>query len=1322
MIKPENVPKRLRLAAELIKQGQTKQAEAILQDLIKSAPDNPDVWYLASVNSRDPAQQIQRVERALQLQPDHPQATRRLAKLRITERLGSAPPRTPTTDRPKQPTSPRQPQKAANRGQSAPQAAANKQQKPRRSGFVLPAILAGILGIAAAALLLIRSGIITLPESSSSILNQTASLLTGQQISGERIAFFDRETMLFINPDAINQTLMYKSNDFSFNNNRGLWFTWSPDGAHFAFTNRERFSDFTLVHEPSGQISRLLGSGVQPSWSPDSSQVVMAWSDSRDEATHLALVNADGSNPRSLTPDDTIPEYDPAWSPDGQRIVFVRRESEQEILYTIKPDSSDETRLTTGSLPQWSPDSRVVTFTREKNVYRINADGSGETEIIVLPERTNDTITYKWSPDSQKIAYVMNGRLSVMNADGTAILWVSPPFNRMENFVWSPDSQRILGLFGGDFHLIDLNSGTTQLFIASRANESRAINRFFASAFAWLNDTQIRGVNRALEAGQAIRQQYKPAQPLYFADSIKPLAVYRFDGESVERLVAPHTDGEPEMTSTSANWSPDGTQIAVSYHNGETRTDELYLLNADGSNLRLLTPNGFDAQWSPDGKRIGFLSGRFDNAYLYVIDAAGGEPVQVIAEEMSDQTWNWSPDSQQIVYSMNGAIIVINADGTNPHMLARGGMPDWSPDGKHIVFAGLSSDNHCICIVPADGSAAYISLGVSGDDPMWSPDGKRIVFEYGFEIYTVNADGSDVRRLTHSDGWKRHPSWSPDGLYIAYWLDASTFGYDLNVMHADGTGQQSLQIHPIMGLADKPYWLPLALHANLSSFQAVADESTATPIPTVPSLGANTAVQPTINPTLMTPAAFHVPTTTPFGGTERGGGTGQLFFSESSASYIRYFTVDLHNPALFHFLLPDGVHQAKMHPDGKHFVGTYQVNREPTIVLINRGDLAITPIPNIGRAFDFALSPDGSRVAYLTDDPNTHLRQIWVANIDGTNIRQLTQHGDTSFQPNSPDWSPDGKSLAYSYYSSISTSSQIRVINVDTLSDDLLVEPGQAPAWSPDGQQIAYIAGAGYISNIYIVNADGSNAHPITSGESRNGSPVWSPNGQHIAFFRSNELLVMNADGSDQTRVAALPGGGSSFSNLDWEKVPDPSLATFTPAPTITPSSTPTATPTATVLPPTWTPNPASLFKFTPTTGRASAALKASPPDNFLVVGYTDAEGNISLEGRTQLEEMIGGISFILWLGDDVTSDFWSFGFYAPDMEVGRTYAVETRFGLRNEANLPAMRITSPGRGCSYILGDFVIEQAEPEIVISFTHYCEQDTTQELKGRIIFTP
>ena len=83
--------------------------------------------------------------------------------------------------------------------------------------------------------------------------------------------------------------------------------------------------------------------------------------------------------------------------------------------------------------------------------------------------------------------------------------------------------------------------------------------------------------------------------------------------------------------------------------------------------------------------------------------------------------------------------------------------------------------------------------------PVWSPDGSRIAFvgasEEGFDLYVMNADGTDITRLTDLPGDETQPAWSPDGDRIAYsWDDLGDprFRTGISVVNADGTGSTEL--------------------------------------------------------------------------------------------------------------------------------------------------------------------------------------------------------------------------------------------------------------------------------------------------------------------------------------------------------------------------------------------------------------------------------------------------------------------------------------------------------------------------------------------------
>ena len=226
----------------------------------------------------------------------------------------------------------------------------------------------------------------------------------------------------------------------------------------------------------------------------------------------------------------------------------------------------------------------------------------------------------------------------------------------------------------------------------------------------------------------------------------------------------------------SPSWSQDGTKIA--FASDRTGVFEIYVMNADGTNLAQLTQSGgFDPAWSPDGTKIAFSSYQTRTGYrkIYVMNADGTNLVQLTQRIHHDQSPAWSPDGTKIAFTSyrtrDYEIYVMNADGTNPVQLTQqrigyDDFPAWSPDGTKIAFASSRTGYSGIYVMNADGTNP-VQL-TQGDSPAWSPDGTKIAFAGDSGIYVMNADGTNLVRLTRSDGFDSHPAWSPDGTKIAF--------------------------------------------------------------------------------------------------------------------------------------------------------------------------------------------------------------------------------------------------------------------------------------------------------------------------------------------------------------------------------------------------------------------------------------------------------------------------------------------------------------------------------------------------------------------------
>jgi Tol biopolymer transport system component len=196
-------------------------------------------------------------------------------------------------------------------------------------------------------------------------------------------------------------------------------------------------------------------------------------------------------------------------------------------------------------------------------------------------------------------------------------------------------------------------------------------------------------------------------------------------------------------------WSPDGQYLAFECYYSRGGYDDVYpedgyeicIAKSDGTEYRRLTTNDRkDAHpvWSPDGKRIAFVSGGFEGK----------------------------------VYT--NKIMLVSLDGSDLAELVAGqGPPVWSPDGGHIAYRDIVG-NAAVIDVRNSKSVSLSTAGDRGDDfhLVWSPDGTHVAFTSNRdghdEIYTANADGTGETRLTNDSLLKSQPIWSPSGKRVAF--------------------------------------------------------------------------------------------------------------------------------------------------------------------------------------------------------------------------------------------------------------------------------------------------------------------------------------------------------------------------------------------------------------------------------------------------------------------------------------------------------------------------------------------------------------------------
>jgi Tol biopolymer transport system component len=273
------------------------------------------------------------------------------------------------------------------------------------------------------------------------------------------------------------------------------------------------------------------------------------------------------------------------------------------------------------------------------------------------------------------------------------------------------------------------------------------------------------------------------------------------DGSNITQLTS-----SPRFDQSIA-WSPDGSKIA--FTSGSYWKREVYVIDADGSNQIQLTDNPIiyvDVTWSPDGHRVAFI-GRVGE------DPPDGEP--------------WSSEND---------LYVIDADGSNLTRLTEHSYDfirsiDWSPVGNQIVAAASEFNKSNLLIFDVDEGTMYKVLGAiftyaGVQSPIWSPDGQKIAYFCSFgtnwEIFVVDKEGGIPTRLTFHPAMDRYPIWSPDGEKILFtsWRD----GRDFYIIDADGTNLTRLTNNQ----ADNrnPNGLQMELRSSLSPALATIGIST----------------------------------------------------------------------------------------------------------------------------------------------------------------------------------------------------------------------------------------------------------------------------------------------------------------------------------------------------------------------------------------------------------------------------------------------------------------------------------------------------------------
>jgi tricorn protease len=489
-----------------------------------------------------------------------------------------------------------------------------------------------------------------------------------------------------------------------------------------------------------------------PAISPDGKLVAFSY------LGDLWLVDAKGGEAQHLTMHEKH-DFNPIFSPDGKWIAFSSNRHGQYDVFVISVKGGRPKRLTFDSADDhvtgWSPDSQHVLFSSSRltdyppriELFSIPLAGGAAKQISAHEGRDG---TY--SPRGDMIAYVRgpglwyrkgyhgsaNDDIWICNADGSNNRRITDHQGQDSYPMWHPNGNHLYYVsdcLGGVANIVKLEINGARGELLSEKQEARRVT-----------DHKSDFVRRARMSANGAAIVYE-CGPDLFIHSIK-------DGKSRRLSIEVNADdrANPEKLTTFTTgmtefaYSPNEQHVAFVVHG------EIFLMPRTGGKAKRLTDNpGFDhgVAWSPDAKKILFLSDRNGHEDIYLLEPDDPDHTELVLANRfkvkqitntpeAEVGVSFSPDGSRVAFLRAGRLMTIKPDGSDEKVLVADGQVfdyEWSPDGKWIAYARMDGSFASeLFIIPAAGASAkdparnITRFATYNGGVTWSKSGHTLAF------------------------------------------------------------------------------------------------------------------------------------------------------------------------------------------------------------------------------------------------------------------------------------------------------------------------------------------------------------------------------------------------------------------------------------------------------------------------------------------------------------------------------------------------------------------------------------------------------------------